>query len=482
MIANLKPYPKMRDSGISWVGDVPEHWAVRRLRQVADMRVSNVDKLTRDDESPVRLCNYVDVYKHDRIGSQLPFMRATATPEEIERFRLQACDVLITKDSESWDDIGVPALVEQSADDLICGYHLALLRPFEGAITGSFLFRTIQSNVVARQFHIAANGVTRYGLTHSGIKSVWLPVPPVSDQDAIVRFLDVADRRISRYIQAKQKLIKLLEEQKHAIIHQAVTRGLDPNVRLKPSGVEWLGGIPEHWDVMRSRFLFRPRTELAGAHDVQLSATQAYGVIPQREYERRVGRKIVKILLHLEKRRHVELGDFVMSMRSFQGGLERAWAAGCIRSSYVVLRPTEAIDIDFYGYVFKSASYIAALQSTADFIRDGQDLNFDNFCAVDLVLPPIQEQRLIARTVAESIANLSKTADRARQEIDLLREYRIRLVADTVTGKLDVRGNTAMTKDGLEAELLKLGDNVAENAAVWATSSDAREPEADWLS
>ena len=158
--------------------------------------------------------------------------------------------MLITKDSEAWDDIGVPALVTEAADDLLSGYHLALLRPFK-EILGAYLARTLQSKEVAYQFHIRANGVTRYGLTHTGIKSVCIPLPPLPEQAAIVRYLDYVDRRIRRYVAAKRKLIALLEEEKQAVVNQAVTRGLDPNVRLKPSGVEWLGHVPEHWEVRR---------------------------------------------------------------------------------------------------------------------------------------------------------------------------------------------------------------------------------------
>src|SRR4051812_5245123 len=144
-----------------------------------------------------------------------------------------------------------------------------------------------------------------------------------------------------------------------------------PYPAMKNSSVRWLGAIPESWDVMRSKRLFVPRIELARADDIQLSATQAYGVIPQADYERAVGRKVTRILQHLEKRRHVEVDDFVISMRSFQGGLERAWANGCIRSSYVVLRPATALVVGYYAYLFKSNGYIRALQSTASFIRDG---------------------------------------------------------------------------------------------------------------
>ena len=442
----MKGYCAYKSSGVPWLGDVPTHWDVRWLRTVVDMRVSNVDKHKRENELPVRLCNYVDVYKNDHINQAIPYMSATASCDEIERFRLERDDVLITKDSETWDDIGVPALVTESADDLLSGYHLALLRPFTG-ILGPYLARALQSRAVAYQFHVRANGVTRYGLTHAGIRSVQIPLPPLYEQAAIVRYLDYVDGRVRRYVAAKRKLIALLEEERQAVIHQAVTRGLDPNVPLKPSGVDWLGNVPEHWTIWRSKRLFSPRRELARPNDIQLSATQAYGVIPQDEYERRIGRKIVKISLHLEKRRHVEVDDFVISMRSFQGGLERAWATGCIRSSYIVLRPTTEVDVDFFSYVFKSRGYIWALQSTANFIRDGQDLNFDNFCAVDLPSPPIGEQREIAEAVREATKDINATVSRARRQIELLEEYRTRLIADVVTGKLDVRAAAAALPD-----------------------------------
>ena len=265
MSADLKPYPAMKDSGMPWLGEVPTYWEVVRLRNTSEMRVSNVDKHTKDNEQPVRLCNYVDVYKNDRIRSGMDFMRATATTDEIERFRMQSGDVLITKDSEAWNDIGVPALVEDAQDDIVSGYHLALLRPFPERVDGGYLFRALQSPAVAYQFHGEANGVTRYGLSHSAIRSVWLPLPPLSEQAAIVRFLDHADRRIRRYIRAKQKLIALLEEQKQAVVHEAVTGRVDirtgqPYPAYKDSGVEWLGDVPEHWEVMRSRLLFKSKS------------------------------------------------------------------------------------------------------------------------------------------------------------------------------------------------------------------------------
>ena len=374
-------------------------------------------------------------------------MAATATEDEVARFRLRLGDVLITKDSEAWNDIGVPALVQHVEEDIVGGYHLALLRPDTRQLDGGFLFLAVRSQGVAYQLHVRANGVTRFGLTHEAIKSIRLPVPPLSEQAAIFRFVDRVDRRIRRYIRAKQKLIGLLREQKLAIIHQAVTGQIDVRTgrrypAYKPSGVEWLGEVPVHWQVKRSKRVFVPRRELARADDIQLSATQAYGVISQQRYEKAVGRKVVRILRHLEQRRHVEVDDFVISMRSFQGGLERALESGCIRSSYVVLKPVTRVMVAYFGYLFKSVGYIEALQTTANFIRDGQDLSFENYSRVDLPFPSIDEQRSIAKYLDRTTTAIHSAVGRFGEQVELASEYRSRLIADFVAGKLNVRDTT----------------------------------------
>ena len=183
----------LKASEVNWFGDIPEHWEVRRLRNIIDMQVSNVNKHSSGDEIPVRLCNYVDVYKNDYINENIDFMRATATNEEINRFRLMEGDVLITKDSETWDDIGVPALVTVTTPDLVSGYHLALLRPNAIKLLGGYLFLALQSKPVSYQFHIEAKGVTRYGLSHFGILSISIPLPPLTEQATIVAYLGKAN-------------------------------------------------------------------------------------------------------------------------------------------------------------------------------------------------------------------------------------------------------------------------------------------------
>lgn len=223
----LDPEVRLKPSGVEWLGDVPEHWGVRRLRNIAEMRVSNVDKLTSDVEHLVRLCNYVDVYKNDRITDQISFMLATATSDEIERFRLKIGDLLITKDSEAWNDIGVPSLVECSAPDLVCGYHLALLRPHRKLLKGGYGLYALQIHSIAYQFHVRANGVTRFGLSQNAIKDVKIPVPPLDEQAAIVRVIDDATANINATISHTKQEISLLGEYRTRLIADVVTGKLD---------------------------------------------------------------------------------------------------------------------------------------------------------------------------------------------------------------------------------------------------------------
>jgi len=203
------------------------------------------------------------------------------------------------------------------------------------------------------------------------------------------------------------------------------------------SNIPWLRGLPEHWKVVSSKRLFCVRKELARSDDEQLAATQAYGVIPQKEYERRVGRRVVRITQNLEKRRHVERDDFVISMRSFEGGLERAWATGCIRSSYVVLKPRSEVDVNFFQYLFKSPHYIQALRATSNFIRDGQDLNISNFSLVDLPLPPIAEQGLIARYLHNVDGRIRQYLRAKKKIIALLNEQKQAIIHRAVTRGID---------------------------------------------
>ncbi|MCK4414964.1 MAG: restriction endonuclease subunit S [Candidatus Eisenbacteria sp.] len=484
MIDGLKPYSGYKDSGVRWLGNVPEHWDVRRQRNVVSIHVSNVDKHTKKEELPVRLCNYIDVYKNELITERIPFMRATATPEEIRRFRLEAGDVLITKDSETWDDIGVPALVDYAAPDLICGYHIALLRPRAGLVVGSYLLRVLQSPPVAYQYYVSANGVTRYGLSHHTIKSVVVPLPPLPEQFAIVRFLDHADRRIRRYIRARKRVITLLEEQKQAIIHQAVTRGLDASVQLRPSGIEWLGDVPAHWQVMplgmaAVSIQTGPFGSQLHASDYVTGGTPV--INPSHMYDGRIhGDPSVSVsetrAQDLDRHRF-RSGDVVAARRGELGRCalvedeQEGWLCGtgslCIRLRGELLISAYLVRVFSLSAIRDSLGLLAIGATMAN-------LNASMMARLPVPLPPLAEQRGIVELVENKILLVEDALDASQHEIKLLRELRAKIIADVVSGKVDVRKVAAsLPSEADEPELPDEADDLADEGDAMADDPDA---------
>ena len=377
---NLKRYRVYKDSGVGWLEEVPEHWGVRRLRNAVRMRVSNVDKHVREGETSIRLCNYVDVYKHDHISQQIDFMRATATPEEIARFRLEEGDVLITKDSEAWDDIGVPAVVTEPIEDVISGYHLALLRPYSDVLIGGYLLRALQSKGLAHQFHVEAKGVTRYGLSHAAIKSVWLVVPPLPEQTAIVRFLDHVDRRIQRFIRAKQKLIALLEEQKQAVIHQAVIGQIDvrtgrPYPAYKDSGVEWLGKVPEHWGRARLKTILRPVDRRSdSAQETLLSLRRDHGIVAYADHFTRPPHSSSLVGFKL-----VTEGQLVVNRLQANNGLIFCSSLnGLVSPDYSVFEMRETHNMEYLSVLLRTSTYRTHFRRAGDWHRHRHQQVFSN--------------------------------------------------------------------------------------------------------
>lgn len=230
-----RPYPKYRPSGLEWVPEIPEHWQTRKLKHIATVTFSNVDKKPDDDEVPVRLCNYTDVYYNDYITPDLELMEATATSDEIRKFKLAPGDVLITKDSEEWSDIAVPAYVSVELNGVLCGYHLALIRPWPHVIHGDYLFRAFTARGINDQFRVEATGITRYGLGKYPLDNALFTLPPIEEQRAIAAFLDRKTKMIYRLVEKLEHLggkvsetkASLLREYKIALVTAAVTGKID---------------------------------------------------------------------------------------------------------------------------------------------------------------------------------------------------------------------------------------------------------------
>ena len=263
-------------------------------------------------------------------------------------------------------------------------------------------------------------------------------VPPLPEQHAIVRYLDHADRRIRRYVDAKRKLIALLGEEKQAVVNHAVTRGLDPNVPLKPSGVDWLGDVPEHWEVRRAKFCCREADERSttGAEEL-MSVSHITGVTPRKKTvtmflaESNMGYKLCK------------RGDIVINtMWAYMAALGVARQNGLVSPSYGVYRPlnNERLNHDYIDSLLRTEIYRANYLIRSTGITSSRlRLYPDSFLDIPLLCPSRPDQDAIVESLDRATAATNAAIARARRQIELLQEYRTRLIADVVTGKLDVR-------------------------------------------
>jgi type I restriction enzyme S subunit len=369
-------------------------------------------------------------------------MTATATEEEIVRFHLEVGDVVITKDSESWDDIAIPAFVEATADDLICGYHLAFIRPNREMLDGRFLFRCVQSRPVALQLELEATGVTRYGLPKGAIGSALLPLPSLRLQYLIANYLDRETERIDALMVEKEHMLVLLEEKRTALISRAVTRGLNPDVTLIPSGLDWLGDIPAHWGTppVYARFEVQlgkmlDEKKIKGTHlspylrnvDVQWGKINISS-LPEMDFddESRV-------------RYTLQPGD-ILVCEGGEIGRSAIWFGEIVECYYQKalhrLRPLNGHDDTyFFVYVMQTLVNLCVFSSLAN-AATIQHLPAEKLRTVRYPAPPIHEQREIVSFLNRETAYLKKLNCEITHSIQLLKEHRAALITAAVTGQI----------------------------------------------
>ncbi len=297
-----------------------------------------------------------------------------------------------------------------------------------------------------------------HGLNSGMVKALVLALPPLSEQAAIVRFLDHADRRIRRYIRAKQSLITLLEEQKQAIIHQAVTGQVDvrtgqPYPAYKPSGVEWLGDVPEHWEVRRCGRLFREVVDTGYPDAELLSIDRFVGVVRQFE----TGRK-QRASEDRSTYKRVRPGQFAYNlMNAFMGSIGVSVFDGVLSPAYAVAEPLGQIDAYFFHNLLRTPLYTGQYyRYSYGIMYERNRLYSDRFKQIPMLVPPYVEQKAIVASLTAVLAEFSRRVECLERQIELITEHRTRLITDVVTGKLDVRETAAGLPD--EAEGLINGE------------------------
>ena len=476
MIEGLKPYPAMKDSGVPWLGVVPEHWTTLPLKRWVRINRSVLPESTPPDYE----FRYLDIGSVGTgvLTARPQRMRFAAAPSRARRI-VRVGDTIV---STVRTYLKAVYYVDSDPDELVCSTGFAVLSPRSGTVP-KYVSYLCQSTAFTDRVTADSVGIAYPAIAETRLGAFKVAVPPLPEQAAIVRFLDHVDRRIRRYIRAKQKLIKLLEELKAAIIHRAVTRGLDPNVRLKPSGVPWLGEVPEHWEVIPLKRLawFKSGTGFPVAEQ----GIQG-GEIPflrVSDMNREGNETWIETADSTVSRATAQrLGAFVFPADSI---IFPKVGGALLTNKRRLLRVPSCIDNNVMGCVVRCADlqYVYILLGQLDLGRFAKPgpvpaIGEEDVREIKVAMPPLAEQALIVRLVRDCIEPLASATDSAQREVDLLREYRTRLIADVVTGKLDVREAAARLPDEVE-EPEPLDEAEVEGEAQEADADDGVPEEAE---
>jgi type I restriction enzyme S subunit len=455
MIADLNPYPEYKESGLPWLGQVPAHWGQRRMKFLFTERVQK---------------GFPDE----------PLLAATQSKGVVRKEDYGARTVTAMK------DFHLLKLVEE-------GDFVISLRSFEGGIevahcrgiispaytiltprsevSQSYCLRFFKSPDFISSLTLFVTGIREgQNIDYERLSRAYMPLPPAQEQAAIGRFLDWANGRLERAIRAKRKVIALLNEQKQAIIHHAVTRGLDPSAPLKPSGIPWLGDIPQHWEVRRLKFVASrivdclhatPRYTDSGSYPAIRTADISPGIVHVSRAKRVSATDYARWTARLAPGK----GDILYSREGERFGIAACVPAGiqlCISQRMMVFRISADYCSDFVVKLLNGRStYRQALQDVMG--ATAPHVNISTIRNFFLAMPARQEQEAIVEYVSSEVRPIESAIFRLEREIDLLHEYRTRLVADVVNGKLDVREAAARLPD----------------EAVPDLDGDADEPEAE---
>lgn len=438
MIADLKPYPGYKDSGLPWLGQVPDHW---EMRPAFGAFVPNHERNRGMTVKTVLSLSY------GRIVVKPAEKLHGLVPDSFETYQVVNPGFIVLRTTDLQNDHTSLRVGMVRNRGIITSAYLALR--VNTGVSPDFGFQFLNVWDMSKAIYGYGSGL-RQNLDFAHFKRMPVALPPPAEQEAIVRFLDWANGRLERTIHAKRKVIALLNEQKLAIIHHAVTRGLDPSVPLKPSGIPWLGDIPEHWEVrrvkqvtriLRGKFSHRPRND-ASLYDGLYPFVQT-GVVAQASkfitsYSQTLNEKGLAVSKLFPS------GTLVMTIAANIGEVAVLTFDACFPDSIVGFVPSNGLDRDYLYLVYRSMK--------SEFMREAPvntqgNLNVERIGVMGIPFPPVTEQKEIAKKVDAEMAAFDATISRLEREIDLLREYRTRLVADVVTGKLDVREAAARLRE-----------------------------------
>ena len=417
---------EMKDSGVAWIGEIPTNWDVRRNKTIFSCSKNIVGKQSHSTQLLSLTTQGIKKKSQTDVGGKVPETFDTyqiVKPDDIVMclFDLD-CSAVFSGISHDFGMISPAYKVIQCKEAILPAY-------------ADYWFK----HVFAGRKYMSYAKNLRFTLNYDEFGDILSVVPPIPEQFDITTYLNLKCTKIDAVLSKTRTSIEEYKKLKQAIITQAVTKGVRGDRPMKESGIVWVPMIPADWDIIPSKRLFADSDERKRPDDELLTASQKYGIISQQQYMEREKTRVVMATQGIENWKHVEPYDFIISLRSFQGGLEMSEVSGCITWHYIVLKPLRPIHSFYFKWLFKSELYIRALQRTCNFIRDGQDLRYSNFIQVPLFIPPLEEQKEIADALNIRCAEIDALIQKKALFASELESYKKSLIYEYVTGKKEVQ-------------------------------------------
>ncbi len=434
----LQPYPAYKPSGFTGMSQVPSHWELHKIRSL----LTGVTKRNRPDLPLLSVVREKGVILRDIANME---ENHNFIPDDLAKYKVVNKGQFVVNKMKAWQgSYGV----SQYSGIVSPAYFVFDVNQ----VLGGYFHTAIRSKAYVPFFTQASDGVRigQWDLSQARMQEILFWVPSNVEQEGIVRYLDYVDGRISRYISARQKLVKLLEEQKQVLIHRAVTRGLDPNVRLKSSGVEWLGDVPVHWKIIRLKGNVTnvvDQTNECRADEIYIALENVESWTGKVCFNRQ------DVDFDSQVKRF-QVNDVLFSkLRPYLAKVTRAYQNGVCVGEFLVLRSKSSNFLPNYlEKLFRSKPVVSTIDAST-FGAKMPRANWHFIGSMMFPLPPLPEQVAIAEYLEKATTNIDSAINRTRRQIELLNKYRTRLIADVVTGQLDVRQVATMSEvDSLVVE------------------------------
>lgn len=445
--SKVQRYESYKDSGISWLGEIPEHWEITRLANIGRFSSSGIDKLIKNNESVVKIINYTDVYRNleHTINSKMDYMEVTTPETNRVKNLVKKGDLIFLPSSETLEDLGLAALVDEDVDNLSFSYHV-LRFEFSKEISHKFKKYFTNNEAVLNEFSKKGTGSIRKTLGRNDFRNTIVILPPLQEQTKIAQFLDDKTTKIDEAIAIKEQQIQLLKERKQILIHKAVTQGLNPNVTLKDSGVEWIGEIPEGWEVKKIKHVtnkigsgvtpsgggttyLEEGIPLLRSQNIFFDSIELDGVafISNKVHQSMSNSQVFK-------------GDVLLNITG--GSIGRCYFVNIdiplnVNQHVCILRPNNKITTLYLNSLI--ASEIG--QNQIWFHQQGggrEGLNFQALKNFSIPFPPLSEQKEISAYIETASQKIETAIGLKQQEIEKLKEYKRSLINGVVTGKVRV--------------------------------------------